>query len=373
MYHFNHHQGQDEVPYWFPRGAHHYLAHTEQGYSIRALARAANCHASTVLRQVRRYEMLRDDPLIDEALTHWGNCYRPAISNTVATDKKDYTAMSAPQMSASFDMSEIPMSDDENRILTCLSDPNCVLAVAQDMEKAVVVKSHDDGSTSRLAIVDRGVAQTMAIKDWISAEKKGRITRYALTSAGRAAYKRGATPPSAAVVGFAEAQSTFGGQSLSVTPQPVSLDGGNLRRTITESPMASLARRRDKDGKPFLADALVAAGERLREDFEYAQMGPRVAKNWDQFLSGDSENADKDDGGYGPSAARTRVSGALKDLGPGLGDVVLRCCCFLEGMEVAEKRMGWSARSGKIVLRIALQRLQRHYEERYGKHGPLIG
>jgi hypothetical protein len=35
--------------------------------------------------------------------------------------------------------------------------------------------------------------------------------------------------------------------------------------------------------------------------------------------------------------------------------------------------MGWSARSGKIVLRIALQRLWRHYEEAYGKHGPLIG
>ena len=64
---------------------------------------------------------------------------------------------------------------------------------------------------------------------------------------------------------------------------------------------------------------------------------------------------------------------ALRDLGPGLGDVALRCCCFLEGLEVAEKRMGWAARSGKIVLRIALMRLRRHYEETYGKSGPLIG
>ena len=52
---------------------------------------------------------------------------------------------------------------------------------------------------------------------------------------------------------------------------------------------------------------------------------------------------------------------ALQDLGPGLSDVALRCCCYLEGLEMAEKKLGWSARSGKIVLRIALQRLKRHY------------
>jgi hypothetical protein len=53
--------------------------------------------------------------------------------------------------------------------------------------------------------------------------------------------------------------------------------------------------------------------------------------------------------------------------------MVLRCCCYLEGLEVAEKRMGWSARSGKIVLRIALTRLKRHYDEVYGGKLPMIG
>ncbi|TDK44963.1 DUF6456 domain-containing protein, partial [Antarcticimicrobium luteum] len=66
---------------------------------------------------------------------------------------------------------------------------------------------------------------------------------------------------------------------------------------------------------------------------------------------------------HGPGAARDRVARALADLGPGLSDVALRCCCYMEGLEQAEKRLGWSARSGKIVLRIALQRLRAHYDQ----------
>ena len=52
----------------------------------------------------------------------------------------------------------------------------------------------------------------------------------------------------------------------------------------------------------------------------------------------------------------------------------MRCCCCLEGLEAAEKRLGWSARSGKIVLRIALMRLHQHYERTLGSAaGGMIG
>ena len=63
----------------------------------------------------------------------------------------------------------------------------------------------------------------------------------------------------------------------------------------------------------------------------------------------------------GPGDARVRVAKALEALGPGLSDIVFRVCCFLEGLETAEKRLGWSARSGKVVLKIALERLAKHY------------
>ena len=34
--------------------------------------------------------------------------------------------------------------------------------------------------------------------------------------------------------------------------------------------------------------------------------------------------------------------------------MALRCCCLLEGLEQVERRHGWSARSGKVVLRFHL-------------------
>ncbi|MEO0703967.1 MAG: DUF6456 domain-containing protein, partial [Pseudomonadota bacterium] len=94
----------------------------------------------------------------------------------------------------------------------------------------------------------------------------------------------------------------------------------------------------------------------------------------EKFLTGGHRGTGHQSGGSGGAeGARDRVMAALTDLGPGLGDMALRCCCFLEGLEAAEKRMGWSARSGKIVLRIALQRLRQHYEEASGCGSRLIG
>ena len=153
-------------------------------------------------------------------------------------------------------------------------------------------------------------------------------------------------------------------------------EGEGMRRmrvNIAESPLLVLARRRDANGQPFLDSGMVTAGERLREDFELAQMGVRVTQNWDGFMTAGIDAGFSPGGGGGSEAARGRVAEALRELGPGMGDLVLRVCCFLEGIEMTERRLGWSARSGKVVLRLALMRLERHYTERYGRGGPLIG
>ena len=106
-----------------------------------------------------------------------------------------------------------------------------------------------------------------------------------------------------------------------------------------------------------------------------AQMEDKVAGDWEQFLVTLRNDAPASDTGISPSARRAhaRVVAALREIGPGLSDVKLRCCCFLEGLEAAEKTLGWSARSGKIVLRIALMGLRRHYAQNADKSGAMIG
>ncbi len=346
------------LPTWLPDAARLYLHHTEHGVSLRALARTEGVHASTVLRQVRRYESRREDPLVDEALSSLGQaCDEAAPATTSGQVGVEATAS----------VDDTTMLAEGRRVRRRLAEPQTVLAIALDMDKAAVLRSFPDGRTVRMAVVDRTVAQAFALKDWIACRKPGRIATYEITSAGRAAVKR----MEARGAGMNEAGAIFAVRQPVLSAEVDPEDGERkLRYAAAESPVSVLARRRDKDGRPFLGPELVDAAERLREDFELAQMGPRVTQDWDHFLTG----------GVGeglpsgkPGTARERVAAALTDLGPGLGDMVLRCCCYLEGLEAAEQRMGWSARSGKIVLRIALQRLKLHYAETYGKFAPMIG
>lgn len=357
----------------------HYLDHTEEGTSLRALARREGLHASTILRQVRRFENRREDPLMDEALSAMS---RFVLRHSEDPARKDDQPMSVhPRLGGPADTPEIcdeqALLREGMRVLRRLAEPSAVMAIAPDLEKAAVIRDLPDGKSLRTAVLDRSVAHAFLLKDWVTCRKPGRVSTYEITSAGRAALKRMVDEEDRRRHGMAEAATPFGEQHRVWGEREVLDDAGprRLRYNLAESPVALLGRRRDRDGKPFLEPELVAAAERLREDFELAQMGPRVAQNWDRFLTGGDRGGFQPDSGLGegPSSARSRVAAALRDLGPGLGDVALRCCCFLEGLEVAEKRMGWAARSGKIVLRIALMRLRRHYEETYGKSGPLIG
>ncbi len=338
------------LPGWVPAAAYNYLAHTTHGIGVRALARRADCHASTISRQIRRFENRRDDPLVDSALSKLAG----SGADDISTERQ--------AMTQTRPISETTLRAEAPAVLRALSEPRAVLAVADGLETALIVI---DGAETRTRgrPVPRALAEAMALKDWISCADAGRrLSRYVIAPAGRALLRQ----TTGATTGLAEVQSGFA-MDLDDGDDPRRLR--HLRSTLAESPLAGLARRREKDGAPFLARDLVRAGERLREDFELAQTGQRSTMNWDGFLTAGCTGGQ---GAAGGNAAEARVAAALAALGPGLADVALRCCCYLEGMEETERRFNWAARSGKIVLRIALHHLRRHYETQRGA-GDMIG
>lgn len=337
-----------------------YIDHVEKGVSLREIARRDGVHPSTVLRRIRKLEDRRDDPLLDDALTRISKQTRSIL-------KRKEVNMNIPYQKPDPEK-DVTINKDIVRILRRMSESKAFMVMSLELSKAVVMRGSGSNQV-RSAVLSRELGQKLLLKDWITCTHAGKFNKYEITNSGRSCLKRMVSEQIAANdhTGFGEANSPFLEQHRDWGYRSVrSTDTGkreHIRVNLRESPITTLGRKKNKDGKPFLSNTLLNAGERLREDFELAQLGPRVTQNWDRFLIGsDRGNFGSNEGG-GSSAAQNRLRNALAALGPGLGDIALRCCCFLEGLEATEKRMGWSARSGKIVLYIALQRLHIHYEE----------
>ena len=112
-----------------------------------------------------------------------------------------------------------------------------------------------------------------------------------------------------------------------------------------------------------MTDQQYEAGERLRADYWYAHLSPRVTANWSGFAPSSrvrrgapSHTAALTDNAI---AAKQRVGRALHAVGPELAGVLVDVCCELKGLEEAEKVNGWPQRAGKVVLQLALTRLAR--------------
>jgi hypothetical protein len=145
-------------------------------------------------------------------------------------------------------------------------------------------------------------------------------------------------------------------------------DGHGGRQTAVlnqdESPLAWLRRRKGRDGKPLIDAAEFAAGERLRSDYERGRIMPRVTANWTAAVA--DSRRDGSAGGIAELteaaiAARQRVDRALIAVGPDFAGVLVDFCCFLKGIEEIERTRLWPARSAKLVIRLALASLARHY------------
>lgn len=142
-----------------------------------------------------------------------------------------------------------------------------------------------------------------------------------------------------------------------ILPSPDVIDRARVTVNRAEQPLAWLARR------GHISPVQLLAAERLRRDFHAAGAGPRLTMRWDPLPA-----ATHGVGGKGPPdlvggqvAARRRFDAAVAACGPGLSDVAWRVICMGEGLEAAERALGWPVRAGKLVLQLALDRLVGHY------------
>ena len=137
--------------------------------------------------------------------------------------------------------------------------------------------------------------------------------------------------------------------------------GKPSRRSVTvnrlESPLGWLRSRGHIEERHYMA------GERLRGDYERAQLAQRTTMAWDAAPVARSR-------GGGSSApdlsgaqldAKARFQDAIDHAGSGLSDILWRVVCAGEGMREAETALGWPARSGKLVLTLALDRVAAYY------------
>ncbi|MEO1745254.1 MAG: DUF6456 domain-containing protein [Pseudomonadota bacterium] len=113
----------------------------------------------------------------------------------------------------------------------------------------------------------------------------------------------------------------------------------------------------------WLSKAQYHAGERLRTDFEHAQLSPRLGLDWSSIGMPKQAkgNGHRDNTSDFAADARARVAKAMIAVGPEMADVLLDVCCFLKGLEVVERERNWPRRSAKLALRFALCALDRHY------------
>ncbi len=126
---------------------------------------------------------------------------------------------------------------------------------------------------------------------------------------------------------------------------------------IGESPLAWLYAHK------YLSDRQFLAGEKLRSDYERAAIGTNITMSWNPMPPSKGRRAAVGHLNQSESSlnAKQKFDAALNCLGDGLDAVAWRVICNCESVSNAEKAMGWPTRSGKLVLKLALDRLANHY------------
>jgi hypothetical protein len=234
-------------------------------------------------------------------------------------------------------LAEEEIAREARRVLRRLASPRAALFARND--DYAVARSAATAAGSRLAVTAPFV-EAFLRAGWIAPDGAG---RFLLSGEGRAFLVRSFGGEDR----FAQQHREMESRTLP--------DGRAVAVNIGESPLARLQSRGHVDGTQF------AAGEKLRRDYTLAQLTPRMGVDLSAPVVSGGRGAGADSISEIAMAARQRFSRAMAAAGPGLSDLAFEVCCDLTSLEGAETRRGWSRRSGRVVLMLALDRLAAHY------------
>jgi len=240
------------------------------------------------------------------------------------------------------------------RVLALLARPGAVARAvpAKRYGDAAQVAIQPNGAGRRCARVDVTAMHALA-RDLVAADGPD---RWRITAAGLAWIDRERAP-----------HDRFRSQHQPIEQRLVETPDGVHRSVCVngaESPLAWLRGRVDHGGGSYLSQEQFEAGERLRHDFTAAMLTPSVTANWSAFHLPRQTRRGHVSGGAasdGAVAARQRIDAAVEAVGPEFAGLLVDVCCLLTGLEDVERARRWPKRSAKLVLRLGLAQLARHY------------
>ena len=139
---------------------------------------------------------------------------------------------------------------------------------------------------------------------------------------------------------------------------------------LAESPLSRLGIASAGEDRAFLEPHQVEAGERVRRLCERARLQPRVTMSYSAaHTAGGKDMTAAAEISDLAAEARKHLADIPRVLPQDCAGVVLDVCGLLKGLQTVEIERGWPRRSAKLVLRIGLDQLARHY----GLSGSAIG
>ena len=244
-------------------------------------------------------------------------------------------------------LGQAELGRDAVRLLAALDEEGAYALPDPLTEGEIIVRSGGSGISVSCGRYVAQAGQTLLSCD-LAEQATGRHARLTISAAGRARLRRDRA-----------------GRDTPYLAQHLDLDGkGEPSRPVrdaSESPLAWMARRRDRDGSPLIDAACFEAGERLRRDMTMGALMPRMGSDWSGIKVDGGGPRDPSAGSDAMLAARQRVRAALTAVGSDLSGLLIDLCGFVKGLETIEAERRWPARSAKVVIRIALARLAEHY------------